>query len=43
MSGAPFGFDLHPLEPLVCHGDGKDGAPVGIVTKAIEKSGKATQ
>ena len=24
-------------------GDGKDGAPVGIVTKSIEKSGKATQ
>jgi sulfate transport system substrate-binding protein len=23
-------------------GDGKDGAPVGIVTKSIEKSGKAT-
>jgi len=24
-------------------GDGKDGAPVGIVTESIEKSGKATQ
>jgi sulfate transport system substrate-binding protein len=24
-------------------GDGKDGAPVGLVTKSIEKSGKATQ
>lgn len=24
-------------------GDGKDGAPVGIITKSIEKSGKATQ
>ena len=36
---------LMPVRAATLHvaPDGKDGAPLGIVTQAIEKSGKASQ